>query len=231
MRILVAEHDPSLGASLERELGSERIAVDLLADSDRAKSAVLNRDYDAAILDADLPHQDGLEVLRGIRALREQLPILLLATGARPGQRALALDLGADDVLLKPFAFSELLARVRALLRRGGNHSEPMLRIEDLELSRADHTVMRAGRKIRLTPKEFALLEYLLANAGQRVTRSEIVRHVWHYSGDPLTNIVDVYVNYLRKKVDVPFESKLIHTIRGVGYQLEARGSSGGRAA
>lgn len=231
MRILIAEHDPLLSASLENEFGAGKIAVDLVGDGDQAKSAVLKRDYGAAILDVNLSGHDDFDVLRSIRALRAQLPILILATGARPGQRALALDLGADDFLLKPFAFSELLARVRALLRRGGHRNDPVLCIGDLELSRTQHIVTRAGRKIRLAPKEFALLEYLLANAGQRVTRSEIVQHVWHYAGDPLTNIVDVYVNYLRKKVDVPFDSKLIHTVRGVGYQLEARSSSSGRAA
>lgn len=231
MRLLIAEHDPSLGASLAKDFGGERIAVDLVADGDWAKSAALEENYDAAILDADLPRHDGLEVLRSIRALREQLPLLVLAPQVQPSQRALALDLGADDVVLKPFVFSELLARVRALLRRGGHRTDPVLRIDNLELCRAERVVTRAGRKIRLTPKEFALLEYLLANAGQRVTRSEIVQHVWHHSGDPLTNIVDVYVNYLRKKVDLPFESKLIHTVRGIGYQLEARNSSGGRAA
>lgn len=231
MRVLVAEHDPSLAAFLQKEFDAERIAVDLAADGEQAKSLVLKRDYDAAILDVNLPREDGFEVLRHLRARREQLPILILANGARPGQRAQALDLGADDFLLKPFAFSELLARVRALLRRGGHQSETVLRIDNLELSRVEHVVTRAGRRIHLTPKEFALLEYLLANAGQRVTRSEIGQHVWHHSGEMLTNIVDVYVNYLRKKVDAPFESKLIHTVRGVGYQLEARSLSGGRAA
>lgn len=231
MRILVAEHDASLGAYLEKEFHAGKVVVDLAPDGEQAKSMVSKHDYDAAIIDIDVPGEDGFEVLRHLRALRPQLPILIFATGARPGQRAMALDLGADDFLPKPLVFSELLARVRALLRRGGHQNEAVLRIGNLELSRAEHMVTRAGRKIRLTPKEFALLEYLIANAGQRVTRSEIVRHVWHYSGDPLTNIVDVYVNYLRKKVDVPFESKLIHTVRGVGYQLEARSSSGGKAA
>ncbi|HXX20454.1 MAG TPA: response regulator transcription factor [Candidatus Acidoferrum sp.] len=231
MRIFIAERDPSLGGSMERELRAANIAVDLVADGERVESAVLNQSYDAAILDADVSSPDGLDALRSIRALRRELPVLLLADELRPGERARVLDVGADDVLLKPFAFSELIARVRALVRRGGRRADPVLRIDNLELSRAEHVVTRAGRKIHLTPKEFALLEYLLANAGQHITRAEIVRHVWHYPGDPLTNIVDVYVNYLRKKVDLPFESKLIHTVRGVGYQLEARKSTGGRAA
>lgn len=230
MRILVAEHDPSLAVYLEKALAAENFAVDLATSSGQVKSAAANNRYDAAILDIDLPGEDGFELLRHLRVLREQLPILILADGSRPGQRALALDLGVDDCILKPFVFSELLVRVRALPGRG-HQGAAVLRIENLELSRAEHVVTRAGRRIRLTPKEFALLECLLVHAGRCVTRSEIVRHVWHHPSDPLTNIVDVYVNYLRKKVDVPFEPKLIHTVRGVGYQIEARSSSRGKVA
>jgi len=231
MRLLVAEQDPALGASMERELRAAKIAVDWVVDADGARSAVLNQCYDAAVFDIDLVSQDGLEALRSIRALRAELPVLSLVAGSRANEPGHTLDVGGDDVLLKPFAFSELIARVRALVREGGHRDGAVLRIENLELSRAEHVVTRAGRNIRLTPKEFALLEYLLANAGQHLTRAEIVRHVWHYPSDPLTNIVDVYVNYLRKKVDLPFESKLIHTVRGVGYQLAVRKSSGGKAA
>lgn len=231
MRILIAEHDASLGAFLEKEFASAKIAADLAAERDQIRYALTTQSYDAAVLDIDSANEHELGILRDVRRLHEQLPLLVLAAGDGASQRALAVDLGAADVLLKPFEFSELLARVRALTRRRNHQGEEVLRIDNLELSRADHVVMRAGRKIRLTPKEFALLECLLAKAGQCVTRSEIVRHVWHHSSDPLTNIVDVYVNYLRKKVDVPFESKLIHTVRGVGYQLQALNSSGGKAA
>ena len=145
--------------------------------------------------------------------------------------RAQVLDLGADDLVLKPFEFAELSARVRAALRRGGHYAEVVLRVEDLELSRIEHSVKRAGRKIKLTPKEFALLEYLMRNSGQRVTRTEIIQHVWNIPRDTLTNVVDVYINYLRKKVDAPCEHKLIHTVRGVGYRLQAQSAHGGNAA
>lgn len=231
MRILIVEHDTSLGAHLKKEFDAERIGVHLASDGDGVASAAASRNYETGIIDIDLPNGDGFAILRQLRSTSPKLPILILGAGSRAGQRALALDLGADDFLPKPFEFAELLARVRALLRRSCHRSEAVLRFDDLELSREDHVVTRAGRRIRLTPKEFALLECLLANAGQCVTRSEIVRHVWHDSNDPLTNIVDVYVNYLRKKVDVPFEPKLIHTVRGVGYQLEARGTSAGKVA
>jgi len=231
MRILLGEHDSSLGEYLKREFDAALFGVDLATGGEQIGCLAAGRNYDAVILDLDLPNEDGHALLRQLRESREQLPILALAAAARPGQRALPLDLGADDLLLKPFEFSELLARVRALVRRGKRQSEATLRLDNLELSRDEHVVTRAGRKIRLTPKEFALLECLLAKAGQCVTRSEIVRHVWHHSGDPLTNIVDVYVNYLRKKVDVPFDAKLIHTVRGVGYQLEARTSTTGKVA
>lgn len=229
MRILVAEHDPSLGAHLEKQFGAEKITVDLAPGREQVQSLVAGRSYTAAIVDTDSLNEDGNAVLRELRASRVQLPILALGTAAHPKQHAL--DCGADDLLLKPFEFCELLARLRALVRRSSRQMEGVLRIDNLELNRDEHVVTRAGRKIRLTPKEFALLECLLANAGQCVTRSEIVRHVWHHSSDPLTNIVDVYVNYLRKKVDVPFEPKLIHTVRGVGYQVKARTASDGKVA
>jgi DNA-binding response OmpR family regulator len=231
MRILVAERDSSLGAYLNKEFAAEKIVADLAHDGEQLKSLAASRNYDAAILDMGLPSEDEYSLLRELRSTREHLPILVLATGLRPGQQAQALDLGADDFLSKPFELSELLARLRALARRRDRRAETVLRIDNLELRRDAHVVTRAGQRIRLTPKEFALLECLLANAGECMTRSEIVRHVWHHTNDPLTNIVDVYVNYLRKKVDVPFEPKLIHTVRGVGYQLKARNASGGKVA
>jgi DNA-binding response OmpR family regulator len=227
MRILVAENDPALGTILERGFGAENYAVDLTADSETAKSMARDRSYDAAILDLNLAPGDGLNMLRDVRSRQQQLPILILTSRTRAEEHVELLDSGADDLVLKPFAFAELSARVRALVRRGGRFDEATLRVDDLELSRVEHAVSRAGRKIRLTPKEFALLEYLMRNAGHSVTRAQIVEHVWNLSHDTLTNIVDVYVNYLRKKVDTGFERRLIRTVRGVGYRLEAQARNG----
>jgi two-component system copper resistance phosphate regulon response regulator CusR len=231
MRILVAESDVALGLFLEREFRAENYGVDLAGDANEAKTLARERHYDAAVLDLNLPQPEGFETLRCVRSAQEQLPILILATRGSAEERVQLLDLGADDLVVKPFAFSELSARVRAILRRGGHYPQTVLRVEDLELSRIDRSVKRAGKKIRLTPKEFALLEYLMRNSGQRVTRMEIIQHVWNLSFDTMTNVVDVYINYLRKKVDAPCEHKLIRTVRGVGYQMQARSSQGGNAA
>jgi DNA-binding response OmpR family regulator len=228
MRILVAESDPALGAFLERGFDAEHYAVDLTLDNEKAEFMAQELSYDAVILDLNLPERKGLEVLQRMRANRHDLPILILSNQTRPEDRVQAFDMGADDLVLKPFSFSELSARMRALLRRGGRTPETVLRVDDLELNRVEHAVKRAGRSIVLTPKEFALLEHMMLHAGQRVTRAQIIQQVWSLSGDSITNVVDVYVNYLRKKVDALSDRKLIHTIRGVGYQLEA---SGHRAA
>jgi DNA-binding response OmpR family regulator len=149
--------------------------------------------------------------------------VLILSGRARVEDRVKGLDLGADDYLTKPFSFSELSARVRALLRRSPNTIGIVLRVEDLELDRAERVVRRAGRRIDLTPREFALLEYLMRNAGRPVTRAMIIEHVWNFSFDTMTNVVDVYISYLRKKIDQDFEHKLIHTVRNVGYELGTR--------
>ena len=217
MRILVSESDPALGMFLRRGFDAENYAVDLTEDGEEAKTLARHRKYDAAILDLNLPRESDLDVLRSVRAGRQELPILVLINRTRPEDRARVFDLGADDLVLKPFAFSELSARVRALLRRART-ADTVLRVEDLVLSRVEHSVQRAGRKIELTPKEFALLEYLMRHAGQRVTRASIIENVWHASRESLTNVVDVYVNYLRKKIDASSERKLIQTARGVGY-------------
>ena len=230
MRLLVAESDPALGTFLQRGFDAEHYAVDLTHDGEQAKSMAQQHHYDLAILDLNLPGTNGLEVLQHVRAKRQQLPILILAGRNQPQERAQVLDLGADDLVLKPFAFSELSARVRALLRRGGRSPESVLHVEDLELNRVERTVKRSGRTIELTPKEFSLLEYLMRNAGQRVTRAQIIEHVWNLSYDTMTNVVDVYINYLRKKIDASSELKLIHTIRGVGYQLQAESAIKGPA-
>lgn len=231
MRILLVEPDCSLAGFLKRKFEAEKFAVDVAGNIEEINSYAQKSAYAAAILDVEFLGLEGFDILRQLRAGPGHLPIQIIAGTAQAGLRNDALNVGASDFVVKPLAFPELAARLRNLIESGGNQVDRVMSIKDLELSRANRVVKRAGREIRLTPKEFALLEYLLANAGQRVTRSEIVQHVWNYDGELLTNIVDVYVNYLRKKVDVPFEPKLIHTVRGVGYKLEPRASVGHRVA
>jgi DNA-binding response OmpR family regulator len=223
MRILVIEDDKAVASFVKKGLESEQYAVDVTWDGEDAQSLVGEASFDLVILDLVLPKIDGLEVLKHIRSRKPSLPVLILSGRARVEDRVKGLDLGADDYLTKPFSFSELSARVRALLRRGPNTIGIVLRVEDLELDRAERVVRRAGRRIDLTPREFALLEYLMRNAGRSVTRAMIIEHVWNFSFDTMTNVVDVYVSYLRKKIDQDFEHKLIHTVRNVGYELGTR--------
>lgn len=225
MRILVSEPNPALAAFLQRSFQDQHYLVDLTAEEWEARSIAGEREYSAAVLDVELGSPQGFRFIEDVRAAQSRLPILVLTNRARAEDRVQAFDMGADDLVLKPFSFSELSARVRALTRRGGRGPETTLRIGDLELSRIDRTVNRAGRPIELTPKEFALLEYLMRNAGQRVTRAQIIEHVWNLSFDTMTNIVDVYINYLRKKVDAASPDKLIRTIRGVGYVIQPSSS------
>jgi DNA-binding response OmpR family regulator len=220
MRILVVEDDAPLASFLKKGLEAEHYAVDVAPDGEEARWMVCEADYDLAVLDLNLPKLDGIGVLRVVRPKRPSLPVLVLTGRNRIEDRVQALDSGADDCLLKPFSYTELSARVRALLRRRPIAAETVLRVADLELNRIERSVQRAGRRIELTSKEFGLLEYLLRNAGRRITRNMIVEHVWNLSFDTGTNIVDVYINYLRKKVDEGFTPKLIHTVRGVGYEL-----------
>ena len=227
MRILVVEDDKPVASFVKKGLESEQYAVDLAWDGEDAQSLVGEANFDLVILDLILPKIDGLEVLKHIRSRKPSPPVLILSGRAAVEDRVKGLDLGADDYLTKPFSFSELSARVRALLRRPPNPLDIVLRVEQLELDRAERVVKRAGRRIDLTPREFALLEYLMRNAGRCVTRAMIIEHVWNFSFDTMTNVVDVYINYLRKKIDQDFESKLIHTVRNVGYELEERGTTG----
>ncbi|HWP84994.1 MAG TPA: response regulator transcription factor [Terriglobia bacterium] len=220
MRILIAEDDSAVSRFLRKGLEAEHYAVDVSSDGEEAARAAQEYDYDLMILDLNIPKLDGLHVLRQVRARNRSLPILILSSRNKVEDRTTGLDHGADDYLVKPFSFQELAARVRALLRRGRRPVEPVLRYADLEINRAERTVRRGDRLIELTSKEFALLEYLLRNAGRAVSRTLIIEHVWSMSFDTMTNVVDVYINYLRKKVDEGFDSKLIHTIRGVGYRL-----------
>lgn len=220
MRILVAERDAALARFLRRGLETENYAVDCAGDGEEALHLASTYDFDLIVLDASLPGRSGFEVLAQIRRLKPTLPVLLLTTGSRAEDRVRGLDLGADDCVVKPFSFSELCARVRALLRRGPHRREAVLRVDTLELNRTEHSVQRGGKTIELTPKEFALLEYLMLNQRRRVTRAMIIEHVWNLAFDSSTNVVDVYINYLRGKVDAGYEPKLIRTVRGVGYQL-----------
>jgi DNA-binding response OmpR family regulator len=185
MRLLVAEDDPALATFLHESFGHEHYAVDLTGDGEDAKHWVAERNYDLLILDLNLARVAATQVLQFVRSKR-QVPILVLCSRSRAEERVQILDMGADDLLLKPFSFSELSARVRALLWRGVRSADAVLCMEDLELNRLEHSVKRAGRAIELTPKEFGLLEYLLRNAGQRVTRAQIIEHVWNLSFDTM---------------------------------------------
>jgi len=226
MRMLIAENDPALATFLHESFTDEHYAVDLTGDGEEVQRWVEERNYDVAILDLNLVRTEAAAVVQFIRSKRRQMPILVLYSRNHAEERVQLLDVGADDLVLKPFAFSELCARVRALLRRGGRSAEMVLCIEDLELNRVEHSVKRAGQAIELTPKEFGLLEYLMRNAGQHVTRAQIIEHVWNLSFDTMTNVVDVYINYLRKKIDGAPECKLIHTVRGIGYEMHASTSA-----
>ena len=222
MRILVVEDDAPLASFLCKGLEAEHYAVDVAPDGEEARWLACACEYDLMLLDLNLPKIDGLSVLRTIRPKKKSLPVLVLTGRSRIEDKIEALDSGADECLVNPFSYTELSARVRALLRRRPVTAETVLKVADLELDRVERTVRRAGKRIELTSKEFGLLEYLLRNAGHRITRNMIVEHVWNLSFDTGTNIVDVYINYLRKKVDEGYSPKLIHTVRGVGYELRA---------
>jgi DNA-binding response OmpR family regulator len=220
MRILLAEDDTALAGFVRKGLEAEHYAVDVSADGEQARALATELDYDVVVLDLNLPRLDGVAILQHIRNRKPNVPILILTARGRVEDRVQCLDLGADDYLVKPFSFSELSARIRALLRRSRLPSESLLRVEDLKLDRVERRVTRGSRPIELTSKEFGLLEYLMRNAGRRVTRAMIIEHVWNLSFDSSTNLVDVYINYLRRKIDDGYAQKLIHTIRGVGYEL-----------
>ncbi|HET7215559.1 MAG TPA: response regulator transcription factor [Terriglobia bacterium] len=220
MRILVAEDDRPVASFLKKGLEAEHYAVDLVPDGQEALYMAEEYDYDLVLLDLVLPKMDGLQVLRQIRNRKKNLPVLVLTGRARVEDRVKGLDLGADDYMVKPFAFRELTARVRALLRRGDGTVDFKLQVDDLQLNLVERSVRRGERKIELTPKEFALLEYLMRNQGRSVSRPMIIEHVWNFTFDTMTNVVDVYINYLRKKVDEGEARKLIYTVRGVGYRI-----------
>jgi two-component system copper resistance phosphate regulon response regulator CusR len=219
-QILIAEDDIPLAQFLRRGLQNEKYAVDLAHDGETALEAVGRTQYSLLILDLNLPKLDGMTLLRQIRPRMPSLPVLVLTGRNRLEDRVTALDGGADDCLIKPFSFHELTARIRALLRRNIKASEGILQVGDLVLNRPEFRVERAGRKIVLTAKEFALLEYLMLNAQRPVNRTMIMENVWKAPYEGKTNLVDVYIKYVRDKVDAGDGAKLIRTVRGVGYVL-----------
>ena len=222
MRILVVEDETKVASFIKRALEEESYAVDVCADGATGLDMGRSGSYDLAILDVMLPNLSGFDVLKELRANKIKTPVLLLTAQAQVEQKVKGLDAGADDYLTKPFAIEELLARVRALLRRGGGESAGVLQADDLMLNPATREVTRGGQAIELTVKEYALLEYLMRNAGRVLTRPMIAEHVWNQDFDTYTNVIDVYMSYLRNKIDKGRARKLIHTVRGSGYVLRA---------
>lgn len=220
MRILVIEDDAALHRIISKRLKEAGHSVDDCFDGEEGLDYAESLEYDCVILDLMLPKKDGMSVLRELRSRGNSSPVLILTAKDSVTDRVAGLDTGADDYLIKPFSFEELSARIRALLRRSGDTKEMVLKLADLTLNTATHTVMRSGQSILLTSKEYALLEYLLRNQDHIQTRSQISDHVWNYEFDYDSNVVDVYIRYLRNKIDKGFSPKLIHTIRGFGYVM-----------
>jgi two-component system OmpR family response regulator len=221
VRVLVVEDEVKMARAIRRGMEQEGYAVDTALDGDEGLHMVTENDYDAIVLDVMLPGVDGLEVCRRLRARGRWAPVLMLTARDTVPDRIEGLDAGADDYLVKPFAFGELLARLRALIRRGAVERPAVLQVGDLALDPAGHSVSRAGRQVELSAREFALLEFLMRHPGEVVSRTAILEHVWDYNYDGLSNVVDVYVGYLRRKLEQPFGRTLIRTVRGVGYALE----------
>jgi heavy metal response regulator len=224
MRVLIIEDERKVADFIQKGMQQEGYAVDIARDGEDGAYQATSIEYDVVILDLMLPKLSGLEVLAGIRAHKLSLPVLILTAKGSLDDKVKGLDTGASDYLVKPFAFAELSARIRALLRRG--HQEtPVLRMADLEMNTVTREVARGGTRIDLKPKEFALLEFLLRNAGRPVTRTMIVEHVWDIHFNAVSNVVDVHINSLRSKIDRDFPVALIHTLRGVGYVLKDESS------
>lgn len=223
MRALLVEDDSTIAEFVARGLREAGFAVDHAADGEAGLAAAAAERYDVAIVDLMLPRRDGLSLIEELRRRGVMTPVLILSARRDIDDRVRGLQSGGDDYLTKPFAFAELLARVQALVRRATRTPEPTtLTVEDLVLDLLSRRVTRAGKSLELRPREFALLEYLMRNTGKVVSKTMILSHVWEYSFDPQTNIVDVLVSRLREKIDRPFEKKLLHTVRGVGYVLRA---------
>ena len=221
MRILIVEDEKKVAAFIKKGLEEETYAVDIATDGEEGFHLGEQNQYDLIILDLMLPKINGLDILSGLRSQKIDTPILLLTAKDSVEDKVEGLNQGADDYLTKPFAFSELLARIRVLLRRGKAESKTILEIADLTLNLVSHKVSRGNEEIELTGKEYSLLEYFMRNQEKVLTRTMIAEHVWDYNFDTFTNVIDVYVNHLRKKIDKNFSNKLLHTLRGVGYVMK----------
>lgn len=223
MRVLVIEDEHKIARALKRALEQESYAVDVSYDGDDGFAMATTEPYDAMIIDRMLPGQyDGLAIVKAVREAKIHTPILFLTALGSTEDKTTGLDIGADDYLVKPFAIEELLARVRALLRRPTEQLSTLLSVGDLQLDPANFTVTRQNKSIVLTTKEFGLLEYFMRNKGRILTKDNIIAHVWDYDADILPNTVEVYVKYLRNKIDKPFKSNLIETVRGFGYRMNS---------
>lgn len=223
MRVLIVEDEHKIARALKKALEQETYAVDVAFDGDEGYAMATTEPYDVAIIDRMLPGDyDGIAIVKAMRDAKVHTPVLFLSALGSVSERTAGLDAGADDYLVKPFALEELLARVRALLRRPTEQQSDILTAGDLTLDTVTYSVERAGQPIQLTSKEFALLEYMLRNPGRPLSKEVIISHVWDYDADILPNTVEVYIKYLRNKIDAPFHKDLIHTVRGFGYKLEA---------
>ena len=227
MRVLVVEDERRIADFVSKGLTEAGYAVDVAYDGDEALDWVAVVDYDLIVLDVMLPKRDGIEVANTLRSRKVATPILMLTARDALDDRIRGLDSGADDYLVKPFAFAELLARLRALSRREPAVVNPTLQVDDLTLDTTTRVVQRNGEIIELTNKEYALLEYLMRHPNQVLTRTMIAEHVWNYDFDNATNVIDVHIRYLRRKIDDPFEKKLIQTVRGAGYRISDRPAAG----
>jgi len=224
VRILLVEDEVKMARAVRRGLEREGYAVEVVSDGREAVSRGSEYDYDTIVLDVMLPELDGFSVCGELRSRGRWAPVLMLTARDATEDRIRGLDVGADDYLVKPFAFGELLARVRALIRRGAGERPAALRVDDVELDPAAHSVSRSDQRVDLTPREFALLEYLMRHEGEVVSRGQILEHVWNYDYGGSSNVVDVYVAYLRKKLEVPFARPFVVTVRGVGYTVGSAG-------
>ncbi len=222
MKILVVEDEKKVGAFIKKGLEEERYSVEVAFDGDKGEELACQGSFDLIILDILMPKKDGLTMLKELRAKHITTPVLMITAKGSVEDKVKGLDTGADDYLVKPFAIAELLARVRSLLRRGGPEKSTALTVADLTLDLVSHKATRGENLIELTGKEYTLLEYFMRNTNKVLSRTIISEHIWNYNFDTGTNIIDVYINHLRNKIDGEFEKKLIHTVRGVGYMMKA---------